>query len=166
MDFPQLENLWIQAGGNPVLAPIMAAIAMAESSGNPTNYNGNDPYGGSFGLWQINGANTMAYGGAWNEGELYNPLYNAEAAVGILKSQGLGAWSTWKSYVANDGQHGDQVISSLLGGGARGTGPQSGNATGSAPGASTGGGTVQISPQLLGLIAIGAVIAALVGIIL
>jgi len=32
--FSQLESLWTGAGGSTTLAPVMAAIAMAESGGN------------------------------------------------------------------------------------------------------------------------------------
>ncbi len=33
-DYAQLEGLWEDAGGSKALAPIMAAIAMAESGGD------------------------------------------------------------------------------------------------------------------------------------
>ena len=33
--YGQLETLWTNAGGSKALAPLMAAIALAESGGNP-----------------------------------------------------------------------------------------------------------------------------------
>jgi hypothetical protein len=81
----QLEQLWTQAGGDPKQAPLMAAIALAESSGNPSAHN---PSGAS-GLWQILG-NPVP-------GNAFDPLTNARMAVAKYKSQGLGAWTTYTS---------------------------------------------------------------------
>ena len=60
LTFAQLEALWnrtVPGSDNPYrkLAPVMAAIALAESSGNPRAINPNDNNGrqSSFGLWQI-----------------------------------------------------------------------------------------------------------------
>ena len=39
VSYGQLEGLWDQAGGNPSMAALMAAIAEAESGGNPTAHN-------------------------------------------------------------------------------------------------------------------------------
>jgi hypothetical protein len=50
-DYRQLEQLWEGAGGPRPLAPIAAAIAMAESGGRSDAKN---PSGAS-GLWQILG---------------------------------------------------------------------------------------------------------------
>ena len=77
----------------------MAAIAMAESSGdtNAHNPNGLD---NSYGLWQINmkgdkgPARRKQFGIATNEA-LYNPLTNALAAKKVYADQGFGAWSTY-----------------------------------------------------------------------
>lgn len=88
-----LANLWIDAGGSPKLANLMAAIAMAESSGNPTAVNHNTNGSTDYGLWQINSSHTQ-----YNANKLLSdPLYNAKAAVAIEKSQGLGAWTTYSS---------------------------------------------------------------------
>jgi hypothetical protein len=84
--YAQLEQLWINAGGSPSLAPLMAAIAEAESSGNPNATGGV----GEKGLWQINPA-------AWGSLATYDPVGNARAAVHVYQSQGLGAWSTYTS---------------------------------------------------------------------
>lgn len=80
-----LEGLWDQAGGTRSLAPLMAAIAEAESGGNPLAHN---PSGAS-GLWQILGAPFP--------GNVYDPLTNARMAVWKYAHQGLGAWTTYTS---------------------------------------------------------------------
>lgn len=85
-----LERLWIRAGGAPHEARRMAAIALAESKGNPQAHN---PSGAS-GLWQVMMPANAGYvpGGQAN---VYNPHANAVAAVRILHSQGPGAWETF-----------------------------------------------------------------------
>ena len=94
LTYAQLEGLWIQAGGPRSLAPLMAAIAMAESSGNPTALNATDNYGrqSSFGLWHISNGTHAPPASNWA-----NPLENAKLAVGKYRSQGLGAWGTYDS---------------------------------------------------------------------
>jgi hypothetical protein len=86
-DYAQLEGLWTGAGGPARLAPLMAAIAMAESGGNPRAYN---PSGAS-GLWQILGAPSGVGGNP------FDPQVNARMAVAKWKQQGLGAWVTYTS---------------------------------------------------------------------
>ncbi len=78
----QLEDLWVHAGGDPKKKRLMAAIAMAESRGDPGAVN---PKSGATGLWQIHP------GGA----RYRDPLANARAAVGKLHRQGLGAWEAY-----------------------------------------------------------------------
>lgn len=87
--YAQLEGLWIEAGGSPAKAPLMAAIAMAESRGNSRARN---PSGAS-GLWQILGA-PEGWTGSTN---WFDPLTNAKAAVAKEETQGLGAWATYTS---------------------------------------------------------------------
>lgn len=87
--YAQLEGLWNQAGGNPSLAPTMAAIAEAESSGNSTAVNHNSNGTTDEGLWQINTV--------WGSLQTFDPLGNAKAAVHIQGAQGLSAWSTYNS---------------------------------------------------------------------
>lgn len=87
-----LAQLWIDAGGSPAVANTMAAIAEAESGGqvgskSPQNSNGTYDYG----LWQINSAHTQFDA----QKLLTDPLYNAQAAVSVFKSQGFGAWTTY-----------------------------------------------------------------------
>jgi len=86
-----LAQLWIEAGGNPKLANLMSAIAMAESQGQVGAVN---KQSGAAGLWQILPSAHPQY----DVNRLTSdPLYNAQAAVAIEKSQGLGAWSTYTS---------------------------------------------------------------------
>jgi hypothetical protein len=89
--FDQLEALWIGAGGSADLAPTMAAIALAESSGRVDAVGGPNKDGSyDYGLWQINsvhGLNTQRL--------TSDAAYNAQAAVSIYGSQGLDAWSTY-----------------------------------------------------------------------
>ena len=89
--YAQLEGLWVGAGGDPGKAPLMAAIALAESGGNSTARNPS----GATGLWQIlvpvHGDLISRYG------DPTDPQANAKEAVSIEKSQGLGAWTTYTS---------------------------------------------------------------------
>jgi hypothetical protein len=86
--YAQLEGLWIKAGGAKSLAPVMAAIATAESGGCSTAFNPS----GATGLWQILGAVNPA-----DQASLTDPATNAHEAVLKYKSQGLGAWTTYTS---------------------------------------------------------------------
>lgn len=80
--FDQLQQLWIQAGGNPQASAIAAATALAESGGNP---NAVSP-AGDIGLWQIN---QSAHGSQATT----DPLANARAAVAI--SNNGTNWRPW-----------------------------------------------------------------------
>lgn len=86
--YAQLEGLWINAGGTAALAPVMAAIAMAESGGCSSAYNPS----GATGLWQILGAVNPA-----DQANLTDPATNAHEAVLKYTSQGLTAWTTYTS---------------------------------------------------------------------
>lgn len=94
LSFAQLEGYWIQAGGSTALAPLMAAIALAESGGNPNATNPTDNNGTqtSWGLWQISLGNHNEPSPDWND-----PLENAKLALGKWKTQGLWAWGTYTS---------------------------------------------------------------------
>lgn len=88
--YAQLQSLWVQAGGSKAKAPIMAAIALAESGGrvnavSPPNTNGTIDRG----LWQINSVHGSL--------STLDPLANAKAAVKIESTQGLKAWTTYSS---------------------------------------------------------------------
>lgn len=86
--YAQLEQLWVQAGGNAASAPMAAAIAMAESGGD-SGATDNDADGSvDRGLWQINSSHGSL--------STYNPLANAKAAVEI---SGNGTnWDPWVTY--------------------------------------------------------------------
>jgi len=86
--YAQLEGLWINAGGSSTLAPVMAAIAEAESGGCSTAQNPS----GATGLWQILGAVNPA-----DQNSLTDPAVNAKEAVLKYQSQGPGAWTTYTS---------------------------------------------------------------------
>lgn len=77
----QLEALWAATNPGNGDPHLMAAIALAESSGNPSSLNSI----GACGLWQIH-----PY-----EAGCLSPTTNARMAGGKLKSQGLGAWETY-----------------------------------------------------------------------
>jgi hypothetical protein len=103
LTFGQIETLWVQNGGSPAWAPLMAGIAMAESSGSTTALN-NDPATGDYsvGLWQINyfgsllAPRTAEYG---SPGDLLNdPNAQASAAVKLF-GNGAGA-SNWQGDAA------------------------------------------------------------------
>lgn len=100
LSYAQIEGLWVQAGGSSALAPVAAAVAMAESGGNPTAHNATPP-DDSYGLWQINmygslGPARRAQFGLSSNTALYDPLTNARAAVAIAKG-GFGPWTTFTS---------------------------------------------------------------------
>lgn len=89
LDKAAIKSLWLGAGGDPGMANLMAAIALAESSGNPGITNSI----GARGLWQVIPSTAAGFGFDWNR--LTDPAYNAQAAVAILKGQGLGAWEAY-----------------------------------------------------------------------
>lgn len=109
LSFAQLESVATQGGFPQSMAPLMAAIALAESSGNPNSTNPTDNNGTqtSWGLWQISLGNHNEPAPNWND-----PVENARLAYGKWKSQGLKAWGTYdtgiykkylpKGYVAPD----------------------------------------------------------------
>jgi hypothetical protein len=107
-NYAQLEELWENAGGSSALAPLMAAIALAESGGNPTAYNAS----GATGLWQILGAVNPS-----DQDQLTNPIVNAREAVEKYNTQGLDAWVTYTSGAYKQFYQGNVPPSSLPPGG-------------------------------------------------
>lgn len=83
--YSQLMSLWEQAGGSKLNAAMAAAIAMAESGGNPNeapvDANGTIDRG----LWQINSS--------WGSMSSFDPLTNARSAVTISKNG--TTWRPW-----------------------------------------------------------------------
>lgn len=100
LSYSQLEGVWIQAGGSSVTAPVAAAIAIAESGGNPNAHNPNPP-DDSYGLWQINMLGSMGPSrrqqfGLNSNAALFDPLTNAKAAVALSGGgKNFGPWSTY-----------------------------------------------------------------------
>jgi hypothetical protein len=100
--YADLVNLARGAGCSGSAAQTAAAIAMAESSGNPSAHNPTPP-DDSYGLWQINmlgklgPARRAAFGLATNAA-LYDPATNARAMVSI--SGGCSNWRPWTTYTS------------------------------------------------------------------
>jgi Lysozyme like domain len=155
--FGQLEALWIEAGGNPAAAPVMAGVALAESEGDPSSNNLSDPYGGSYGLWQINGAHAGItdrtppdQGGtptpasqvaAWD-----TPLTNAKEAVALYNTSGLEPWQgdPIGSLFSADNLPSTEAVVAVLTQKHIGTAAQLGDTTipGSVPNATSSGGPI------------------------
>lgn len=104
LSYAQLEGIWIQAGGDPAKAAVAAAVAMAESGGNPNSHNGNAGTGDdSYGLWQINMLGSMGperrnrYNLPNNQA-LFDPVTNARVAVAMSgNGNDWGPWTTFTS---------------------------------------------------------------------
>lgn len=85
---PQLQQLWINNGGNPTKAPMAAAISQAESGGDTTATNHNTNGTIDRGAWQINSVH-----GALST---YDENANAKAAISI---SGNGTnWGPWTTF--------------------------------------------------------------------
>lgn len=99
LGFADLMILAQNAGFTGPVAAIAAAVAMAESSGNPMAYNPETAAGapqgkGSYGLWQI-----YLHAHPEFEGQnLYDPQTNANAAFKVYDDAGsFKPWSTFKN---------------------------------------------------------------------
>lgn len=88
----QVAQLVKQAGFPQSAHVTMVAVAKAESGFNTEAVNPRDPFGGSFGLFQINGAHKLD-----NRRLLSDAAYNTDAAKRIYDSQGLRAWGVYTS---------------------------------------------------------------------
>ncbi len=87
---------------------LMAAIAMAESSGRTDVVNSI----GCVGLWQINQPVHVKTHPTWTKSWLSNPVNNARAAKVIYQQQGLEAWESYtdgrfKKYMDSTAQGSD-----------------------------------------------------------
>jgi hypothetical protein len=94
--YAQLEGLWINAGGPSSLAPIAAAIAMAESGGCSSDINPTDNGGtqSSFGLWQISTGTHTPPAANWSNGA-------ENAALAVAKYKGANdTFSPWGTYAS------------------------------------------------------------------
>jgi Lysozyme like domain len=97
LSYAQLKAVWLQAAAGTqyatnTWATLMAAIAEAESGGNPSITNPSDNNGTqtSWGLWQISNGTHNAPAPNWAD-----PAENASLAIGKLDTQGLTAWGTY-----------------------------------------------------------------------
>lgn len=133
LTYSQLEGLWIQAGGSPSAAPVAAAIALAESGGNPTSHNGNASTGdNSYGLMQINMLGSMgparrAKFGLSNNTDLFDPLTNMKVAVAMSNNgKNFTPWSTFTNGAFHQFVQGN-VPPNMTAGGAGGTNGNSAN---------------------------------------
>jgi hypothetical protein len=88
----QLYALARTVGLDPAAAEVAAAVALAESGGNPEAVNAADPHGGSHGLWQINGAHRSKP----DFTNVYNPAANARLMAEI--SGGGTNWRPWGAF--------------------------------------------------------------------
>jgi hypothetical protein len=102
----EIKNILIQAGIPLKDHPIMIAIAMAESSGNPDAVGDKDlvnaKWGESIGLFQIRSLRKPSdYSGAdtlRDKEKLFDPVYNAKAAYEISR-QGKN-WTAWTTFTS------------------------------------------------------------------
>ena len=130
LSYQQLKTLARNAGFPGTLTDTMAAIALAESSGNPNAVNATDNGGrqSSFGLWQISTGTHTPPASNWMV-----PSVNAALAYQKWKTQGLRAWGTYNSgaykrYLGGAGYTGGAGPGGGSGAGASGGG--SGSSTG------------------------------------
>lgn len=112
LTFQQREQLWINNGGNPLFAPVAAAISMAENAAGTLGSNSDSGCncGGScysWGLWQINCSNVsslISAGVIKTEADLGTANGNAAAAVYLSGgSKSNPNFSPWTTYWSNDG---------------------------------------------------------------
>jgi len=90
----QLAAVLRKAGVDAGHAAYLVAIAHPESGANAAAVQQGQPYATTgWGLWQITPGNSEPQFGI-NQA-LLNPQKNADAAAAKLKSQGLGAWTTY-----------------------------------------------------------------------
>jgi Lysozyme like domain len=88
--YSQLKQLWIQNGGKAAAADIAAAVALAESGGNPAASNSNTNGSTDRGLWQINSVHGNL--------STFDVTGNVKAAIQI--SNNGANWSPWVTYVS------------------------------------------------------------------
>lgn len=128
MSAQQIAQVAYNAGFRGKDLVSMVAIAMRESHGNPSAFNGNKGTGDqSYGLWQINmlgdmGKQRATALGITDYNALLDPAMNAKAAFQLYQATGLRPWGGYKgmdpltgtSSYMNDAAN---AVSSLPGGG-------------------------------------------------
>lgn len=94
LNFDALYRLAVSVGFPPgSSAQTAAAIALAESGGNPQAV-GDVALGGSYGLWQV----FLPAHPQYNAASLTDPTYNAKAALAISnQGSNFTPWSTFNS---------------------------------------------------------------------
>jgi hypothetical protein len=95
LTYAQLEGLWINNGGNKAVAPLAAAIAMAESTGRTDVTSANPDGGVNVGLWQLD---TKGKGAGHTVAALQDPATNA--AVAVQGSKDGTDWSAWATFAS------------------------------------------------------------------
>lgn len=88
LSYGQLEGLWITEGGDPNDAQEAAAVAEAESSGNPLAQNKNTDGSIDRGLWQINSIHGKL--------STFDEAQNTMAAIKI--SSNGSNWHPWATF--------------------------------------------------------------------
>jgi len=93
----QLYQYANQAGFSGLAADIIVAIAQAESGGNTAAANLSDPFGGSYGVLQINGSHIIGFGGSAISLQCaYDPGCAFSYAFGLSGSgKNFTPWSTY-----------------------------------------------------------------------
>lgn len=103
LSFAQIEQLWVANGGSAALAPVMAAVSIAESGGRTDAHNYNPATGDdSYGLWQINYYGSLLSGRTQRYGApqqlVADPNLQARAALSLAgNGSGLSNWTTYTS---------------------------------------------------------------------
>ena len=92
--YAQLEALWIANGGSKAPAPIAAAIAEADSSGESAVTSSNPDGGTNVGPWQLD---TNGKGSGYTVAQLQDA--NTNARVAVAGSSNGADWSAWETYV-------------------------------------------------------------------
>lgn len=120
MTAPEIYAIARAAGFPPVVAVTMTAIALRESSGDPSAFNGNAATGDeSYGLWQINmrdkgiaaliTAKVLAPTG--ERAQLFEPVKNAHAAFLLWGCQNKNLSVAW--YIDHPGTYRDRYEAHL-----------------------------------------------------
>jgi len=91
MESPQVMlalSMVKEAGFDPLIA---YKIIECESGGNVEAHNWNDPYGGSHGIWQLNGAHKIPME------EMLDPVISTKHAINLMRSsRSYGHWSCFR----------------------------------------------------------------------
>jgi hypothetical protein len=138
----QIYSFAVGAGLSGPNAKIAAAVAMAESGGNPNAHNAKPP-DDSYGLWQINmlgglGPQRRSQLHLSSNSQLLDPKTNARA-MAVISARGTN-WHPWSTF--NDGAYkrflSNKVAVGALPRGSGGTGTSANDPTGAQSGAGDG----------------------------